>query len=91
MAAYLITFDIKDVVRGQRFREHLKLFGSYCPMNSNSWIIISELNAKDLMIQLQAQVDIVNDTIFICRTGSEAAWSENYGQPWHDWLLKNLG
>jgi hypothetical protein len=91
MAAFLVTFEINDSTRANRFREHLKLFGSYCPMNNNSWIIISNLSAIDLLNQLQEQVDILNDKLFILRTGSEAAWSAIYAEPWHEWLSKNLG
>ena len=89
MGTYLITFEIRSG-RLQEFLQRLKKFGSYCPMNSDCWIIISPLSAVEILEDLENYTIPTTDKLFVLKTGSEAAWSGIYDEAWHTWLKNNL-
>jgi len=89
MGTYLITFEIRSGKLFE-FQERLKKFGSYCPMNSNCWLIISPRSAVEILEELQYYTNTSTDKLFVLKTGSEAAWSGIYGEAWQTWLKNNL-
>lgn len=89
MGTYLITFEFHSD-KLLEFLERLKRFGSYCPMNSNSWLVISPHTATEILQELQYYTDPTKDKLFVLKTGSEASWSVLYGEAWQTWLKNNL-
>ncbi len=89
MPAYIVSFDIDDLVRKNAFKEKLKLYKVYCPINKHCWAIISDQKAAEIRDFLKTSL-LPTDRIFVIRSGTEAAWSNSYGPEYSDWLKKHL-
>lgn len=89
MPAYIVTFEINDAPTLSVFTNKLKTFNGYCPINRNSWAIVSDQKATDIRDGLK---DILkpSDRMFVIRSGTEAAWINSYGEANDDWLKKYL-
>jgi hypothetical protein len=90
MATFLVSFEINDWARANNFREHLKTFGSYCPVNNTSWAIVSNNSADELKLHLLQHLNGGTDRMIIVRAGSDVSWVNSYGEQWDDWLEKNF-
>jgi hypothetical protein len=89
MKTYIVTFEIKDLVRKSRVKEKLKEFGYYCPIHDNAWAIRTDLSATEIRNVVTALTE-KSDRVFIMRTGTIAAWSNTYGTEHSEWLKKYL-
>lgn len=89
MACYIVTFEVKDSAKLISLKEGLKSYGSYCPINESAWAIVTENTAAQIRDHLMSLIDI-NDSLFVVRSGAEAAWRLVYGQAHTDWLKKYL-
>ncbi len=90
MKTYIITFEIKDETRLSKLLERLKSeSGYYCPIHDNAWAIKSEKTAAGLRDELM-KITINPDRLFIIRSGTEAAWSNIYGEKNSEWLKTHL-
>ncbi len=89
MACYIVTFEVKDSAKLTLLKEGLKSYGSYCPINASSWAIVTKDTAAQIRDHLMSLIDL-NDSLFVIRSGVEAAWRLEYGQAHTDWLKKNL-
>lgn len=89
MACYVVTFEVNNVLKRNALKEGLKSYGSYCPIHDNAWAIITPNTAAQIRDHLTPFID-PTDRLFVVRSGSEAAWSNAYGEQHSDWLKKNL-
>lgn len=89
MTTYIVTFEIDDLSRRKKVKEHLKTYGYYCPIHQHAWAIKTDKKAIDIVNAIIAITAAV-DRIFVIRTGTEAAWRNAYGQENTDWLKKYL-
>lgn len=89
MTTYIVTFEIKDLTRKNRFKQVLKEFGSYCPIHDNAWAIRSERKAREVRDIITPFITN-DDRIFVIRTGTDAAWKNAYGTKHTEWLKKHL-
>jgi hypothetical protein len=90
MATFIISFEILATDRDNQFKERLKKYGSYCPINNTCWAIVSNNSANQILEELETHVNSLTDKLFISKVGSEASWRNTYGPAWDDWLKKNL-
>ena len=49
MPTYIITYEINDKNRLDKFENELKSnFSSYCPIHNNAWAVVSDTPAKEI-------------------------------------------
>jgi len=90
MKTYIITTEINDATRLSQVEEQLKKeSGYYCPIHKNAWAIKSEKSAAELRDELMKFIPNP-DRLFIIRSGTEAAWTNAYGEENSEWLKKYL-
>lgn len=90
MTCYIVTFDAVGLTPQQlvALRARLKSLGSYCPIHSFSWAILSEKSAVTIRDELLAEFPQAR--LFVIRSGVEAAWSGAYGPQNSEWLKAHL-
>jgi hypothetical protein len=89
MTCYIITFEIADPATKTKFKEAMKTFGTYCPINDNCWAVLATKTAAQIRDELMAQIP-TTDKLFVIKSGVEAAWRNVYGQKNTDWLKEKL-
>lgn len=89
MSCYIVTFEVADPAAKTRLKEQIKTYNNYCPINENSWAVVTENTALQVCNYLKTVV-ADTDRIFVIKSGTEGAWINAYGQPHTDWLRKNL-
>jgi hypothetical protein len=89
MTVYIVSFEINDLERRKRFKAAMREYGQCCPINEYTWAVNVEKTAAQIRDEL---LKIVNsaDRLFIIRSGTEAAWSNLYGDKNTEWLKKWL-
>lgn len=89
MSTYIISFDIIDATKKAAFKEKMKSYGTYCPINANCWAIVTDKKATEIRDFLKT--GLVNpDRIFVIRSGTEAAWTNAFADANSEWLKKRL-
>lgn len=89
MTCYVVTFEISSPANLAKLVAELKSFRAYCPVNANCWAILSDNSATQIRDKLLTSVGS-SDRIFIVRSGTEAAWSNSYGEDNNKWLKNHL-
>ncbi len=89
MTTYIVTFEIKDDIRRQKVKEHLKTYGFFCPIHQFAWAIRTGKKAVNIRDDINTITSSV-DRVFVIRTGTEAAWKNAFGQENSEWLKKYL-
>ena len=89
MTCYIVTFEVADANDKNILIERLKAYGTYCPINSNCWAIVTTQTAVQVRDNLM-EVIKTSDKIFVIKSGVEAAWRNVYGQKNIDWLKERL-
>ncbi len=89
MTTFIVAFEIPDASRRARFKQALKAYGAYCPINDNTWAISVDKTAVQVRDELMKSAS-GQDRIFVIRSGTAAAWSNSYGNKNNDWLKKWL-
>jgi len=89
MPTYIVTFEV-GAARLPLFKEALKSFSGYCPINSTSCAITADsAKAVEVINILKAKIN-ATDRLFVIRSGTDAAWLNAYGEKNDDWLKKYL-
>ena len=90
MTTFIVTFEISDPVRKaaikKKFRED---HASYCPIHDNAFAIKSEKTSTQIVGDLQ-KISVNPDRVFVIRSGTQASWTNAYGEKNSEWLKKNL-
>jgi hypothetical protein len=89
MSCYVVTFEVAAPAARSAVKDRLKKYGTFCPIHEHCWAIVtndSAVQVRDSITPLIAPTD----RVFVVRSGTEAAWSNAYGQKNTDWLKKNL-
>lgn len=89
MTCYIITFEVPDPTRRNNLKERLKLYGTYCPIHENCWAIVTNNSSVQIRDNLN-EVISPSDSIFVIKSGVEAAWNNSYGTDNADWLKEKL-
>jgi len=83
MSTYIVSFDIDDAVRKAAFKEKLKSYATYCPINNHCWAIVTDKKAIEMAL-------LATDRMFVIRSGTEAAWVNPFAEANTEWLKKYL-
>ncbi|MBV6457919.1 MAG: hypothetical protein HONBIEJF_01039 [Fimbriimonadaceae bacterium] len=86
---YIVTWNLSSDETRARLVDALKALGQYCPIHRNAWAIKSSNTAAKLRDHLIQFVG-AGDSIFVVRSGTEAAWRKSYGEKNDKWLQDNL-
>ena len=89
MTCYVVTFEVTSDAAREKVRAQLKTFGGYCPVHANCWAVTTEKTAVQVRDQIMAVLG-PTDRVFVVRSGTEAAWSNSYGEDNNKWLKNNL-
>lgn len=89
MNTYIVTFEIHDLQRRNKVKEHLRSYDSFCPIHDNTAAIRTNKTAVYVRDALN-QIALPKDRIFIIRSGMEAAWYNSYGNENTNWLKTYL-
>lgn len=89
MTCYIVSFSANTEASRIKIIEALKGFGRYCPINKNTWAILSEDKALQVTNKIIPGLT-KDDFIFVIRSGTEAAWYNTFGQKNDAWLKENL-
>ena len=89
MKCYIVTFNVADAAVRQRVGERLKAYGHYCPVHEHCWAIVSDQTAAQIREHISELLG-TTDSLFIVRSGTEAAWQNSYGSEHNEWLKKYL-
>lgn len=89
MTCYIVAFEVSDAANKQKLVDVMKAYGTYCPINSNCWALVSEKKAAQVRDELMAVIP-PTDKIFVIKSGVEAAWRNAYSQKNSDWLKEKL-
>lgn len=89
MACYIVAFEVAVPSQKAALIERLKAYGTFCPINSNCWAIVTTQNAAQVRDNLMAVIP-ATDKIFVIKSGLEAAWRNVYGEKNTNWLKEHL-
>lgn len=89
MTCYVVAFEVADATNKTKLKTALKAYGTYCPINSTCWAIVTSQTAAQVRDSLMATIP-TTDKIFVIKSGVQAAWRNAYGEKNSDWLKKNL-
>lgn len=89
MTCYIVTFEVESAQDKSTLEERLKAYGTYCPINTNCWAIVTNQTAGKVRDNLMEVIQ-TSDKIFVIKSGVEAAWRNVYGQKNSDWLKGRL-
>lgn len=86
---YIVTFSVNSEDSRKRVREVLKQYSSYCPIHKYCWAIGT--NEKSVAIRDKIKVVLQpEESVFVIRSGTEAAWYNSPGEANNKWLKENL-
>ena len=89
MTCYIVSFEIQTKKKRLEMHAALKEFGSFCPISSNCWAVLSTETAVEVGGKLSPCLG-PEDRLFVIRSGTEAAWWNSYGEKNNTWLQENL-
>ena len=69
--------------------EVLKSYSAYCPIHKYGWAVSTSDTAAAIRDKIMAVLS-PNDSVFVVRSGTEAAWFNTYGDANSKWLKENL-
>lgn len=88
MKCYIISYDLRKPGRDYTsLYEAIKTYSSWAHIQESLWAVISIKTAVEIRNYLQQFID-GNDSIFVIKTGVEAAWTNTLSKD--DWLKENL-
>lgn len=67
----------------------LRSYGAYCPIHNNCWAISAPTTAIEIRNKVMSVMG-GNDSVFVVRSGIEAAWHNSYGDANNNWLKEML-
>lgn len=86
---YIVTFNVTSEDSRNRVREVLKNFSSYCPIHRYCWAVDTDENAVIIRDEIKAVLQS-DESVFVIRSGTEAAWFNSYGEKNNKWLKEKL-
>lgn len=89
MTCYIVTFSVKTEAAKTKIKDRLKVYGYYCPIHDNCWAIKTDDKAMQILEAVRAVMD-PSESLFVIRSGTEAAWVNSYGEKHTNWLKENL-
>ena len=89
MTCYIVTFQTKSEESRNKIIEVLKGYDSYCPIHNYCWAIETEEKSGVICDKIKVAMDS-DERLFVIRSGTEAAWTNSYGDKNTDWLKENL-
>lgn len=89
MKCYIISYDLRG---GSEFdysalEKAIKSYGTWAHINQSVWAVVTLQTAMNVRDYLKSFMH-VNDSIFVVKSGVEAAWSNVICN--NDWLKNNL-
>lgn len=90
MYSYIISYDLNSPGRNYTalYAAIKKLAKGWCHCLDSTWIVGSDLSAKDIVNRLGKVLD-ANDALFVSKLGPGAAW-RGLSTERSEWLKKNL-
>lgn len=91
MKCYVVTFEAESQKAREAVKEKLKTYGSYCPIHEHCWAVLTEKSSVNIRDDLRSLIEEeAPRRVFVVRSGTEAAWFNNYGEAYDKWLKDNL-
>ncbi|MFA6512208.1 MAG: hypothetical protein WCV86_03745 [Patescibacteria group bacterium] len=87
MRCYILTYENKSGFDEARLIQTIKDYGTWAHINGNAWAFLSDKPASQLRDEFRAMVN-ESDSVFVIKTGVEAAWSNTHAES--SWLRKYL-
>lgn len=88
MATYIVTYDLRAPNRNyEALYEAIKEYRTWAHINESVWAVVTEQSAvvvRDYLMQFMDQ----NDSIFVVKSGAEAAWRGVLCK--NEWLKEHL-
>ena len=89
LTTYIVAFYADNPATHQCVIDALKIYGHYCPIHNNCWAIQTDMDARSICMHLQTSINN-RGSVFVIRSGVEAAWINTYGEKNSAWLRENL-
>lgn len=86
---YIVTFNVTSEDSRNCVREVLKNFSSYYPIHRYCWAVDTDENAVTIRDKIKAVLQS-DESVFVIRSGTEAAWFNSYGEKNNKWLKEKL-
>ena len=86
---YVVSFSTKNEATRLKVCDTLRQYGSYCPIHNTCWAISTTATAVAVRDRVRAVLES-SDSVFVVRSGIEAAWHKSYGDANNNWLKEML-
>lgn len=86
---YIVSFSCNTEDSRLAVCNLLKTYCSYCPIHKNCWAVSADVTAVALRDKVQGVLH-PGESVFVVRSGTEAAWCNTYGDANTKWLKENL-
>ena len=86
---YIVAFNVNSEESRNRVREELKKYSSYCPIHKYCWAIETDEKAITIRDKIKTVLQL-EESVFVIRSGTEAAWYNSYGEKNNNWLKEKL-
>ena len=87
MRCYIVYSQISNAARENLFAEAVKSYGTWAKIGSNLWAVGTDRTAVQVRDHLKPYAEPA-DTVFVIRSGAEAAWDNVQCNA--EWLKKFL-
>ena len=85
---YVVSIFAADTSR-QKVYAALREYASSCPIHPNCWAITTECTSIQIRDKIQPLLTN-GESVFVIRSGTEAAWLSIYGEDNNKWLKEHL-
>ena len=86
---YVVSFCTQTESTRLQVCNILRSYGSYCPIHNNCWAVSTPATAVEIRNNVMSVLG-ANDSVFVVRSGIEAAWHNSYGDANNNWLKEML-
>ena len=86
---YIVTFSVNSEESRNKVREELKKYSSYCPIHKYCWAVETDEKSTTIRDKIKAVLQ-PEESVFVIRSGTEAAWYNSYGEKNNNWLKEKL-
>ena len=86
---YVVSFSTQTENTRLKVCNILRSYGSYCPIHNNCWAVSAQTTAVEIRNKVMSVLGDY-DSVFVVRSGIEAAWHNSYGDANNNWLKEML-
>lgn len=86
---YVVSFNPETDEIRNKVVGVLRTYTSYCPIHRYCWAVETEEKAVAIRDKIKAVLS-PQSSVFVIRSGTEAAWFNSYGEKNNKWLKEKL-